>query len=188
MSKKFYADHEEVLHYTTAAGFHGIVSCKSLWASHNHFLNDTEEGVGFSRRILPVILRSEFQRYVAESEELSARVQAADHLGVNIFDHWLEKIVEGFVKAQDTAQDHYVTSFSTTKDEWMSQNGLLSQWRGYGLNGGYAIVFDAQGLAELLNTEREMYYEEGWAWGDIQYHMADFRTFKMSKSWSIFNA
>lgn len=174
MSKKFYADHEEVFHYTTAAGLHGIVSSKSLWASHNHFLNDTEEGVGFSRRILPVILRSEFQRYVAESEELSARAQAADHLGVNIFDHWLEKIVEGFVKAQDTAQDHYVTSFSTTKDEWMSQNGLLSQWRGYGLNGGYAIVFDAQGLAELLNTEREMYYEEGWAWGDVQYHMADF--------------
>jgi hypothetical protein len=121
-----------------------------------------------------VILRSEFQRYVAESEELSARAQAADHLGVDIFDHWLEKIVEGFVKAQDTAQDHYVTSFSTAKDEWMSQNGLLSQWRGYGLNGGYAIVFDAQGLAELLNTEREMYYEEGWAWGDVQYHMADF--------------
>ena len=174
MSKKFYADHEEVLHYTTAAGLHGIVSNKTLWASHTHFLNDTEEGVGFSKRILPMILRPEFKRYVGESEDLSARVQAADHLGVDLFDHWLEKIFEGFWKAQDTAQDHYVMSFSTTKDEWISQNGLLSQWRGYGLDGGYAIVFDAKGLAELLNTEREMYYDEGWAWGDVQYHMADF--------------
>jgi len=174
MSKKFYADHEEVFHYTTAAGLHGIASSKTLWASHIHFLNDKEEGVGFSKRILPMILRPEFKRYVAESEGLSARVQDADHLGVDLFDHWLEKIVEGFSKAQDTAQDHYLTSFSTTKDEWISQNGLLSQWRGYGLDGGYAIVFDAKGLAGLLNAEREMYYEEGWAWGDVQYHMEDF--------------
>jgi hypothetical protein len=130
MSRKFYADHEEVFDYTTAAGLRGIVRSKSLWASHTHFLNDTEEGVSFSKRILPMILKPEFQRYVAESEELSARVQATDHLGVNLFDHWLEKIVQGFQKAQDTAQDHYVTSFSTTKNQWISQNGLLSQWRG----------------------------------------------------------
>ena len=178
MSEKFYADHEEVLHYTTAAGLHGIVSTMTLWASHTHFVNDTEEGVGFSSRILPIILRPEFEKYVAESEELSARIQAADHLGVDLFDHWLKKIVEGFKKAQDTAQDHYVMSFSTAKDEWISKNGLLSQWRGYGLDGGYAIVFDAKGLAELLNTEREMYYEEGWAWGDVQYHMAEFASVK----------
>jgi len=174
MSKKFYTEHEEVFHYTTAAGLHGIASSKTLWACHIHSLNDKEEGVGFSRRILPMILRPEFKRYVVESEDLSARVQTADHLGVDLFDHWLEKIVEGFKKAQDTAQDHYITSFSTTKDEWISQNGLLSQWRGYGLDGGYAIVFDAKGLAGLLNTEREMYYEEGCVWGDVQYHMEDF--------------
>jgi hypothetical protein len=89
MSRKFYADHEEVFDYTTAAGLRGIVRSKSLWASHTHFLNDTEEGVSFSKRILPMILKPEFQRYVAESEELSARVQATDHLGVNLFDHWL---------------------------------------------------------------------------------------------------
>jgi hypothetical protein len=45
--------------------------------------------------------------------------------------------------------------------------------RGYGLDGGYAIVFDAKGLGNLLNTEREMYYEEGWALGDVQYNMAE---------------
>lgn len=173
MSKKFYADHEEVFHYTTAAGLYGIACSKTLWASHIHFLNDKEEGAGFSKRILPMILRPEFKKYVAESEDLSARVQAADHLGVDLFDHWLKKIVEGFKNAQDVAQDRYLTSFSTAKDDWISKNGLLSQWRGYGLDGGYAIVFDAKGLAGLLNAEREMYYEEGWAWGDVQYHMED---------------
>ena len=92
---------------------------------------------------------------------------------MNLFDHCLEKIVQGLQKVQGTAQDHYVTSFSTTKNEWISQHGLLSQWRGYGLDGGYAIVFDTKGLADLLNTEREMYYEEAWAWGDVQYNMAE---------------
>jgi hypothetical protein len=174
MSKKFYADHEEVFHYTTATGLRGIAHSKTLWASHSRFLNDTEEGVSFCKRILPMILRSEFRKYVAESEELSARVQAADHLGVNLFDYWLERNVQGLQKAQHMAQDHYVMSFSTTKDEWISQNGLLSQWRGYGLDGGYAIVFDAKELADLLNTERELYHEEGWAWGDVQYNMEEF--------------
>ena len=70
MSKKFYTDHEEVFHYTTAAGLHGIVSSKTLWASHTEFLNDTEEGVGFSRRILPMILRS-----VVKPEELTEIVK-----------------------------------------------------------------------------------------------------------------
>lgn len=173
MSKKFYAEHEEVFHYTTSSGLQGIVSSKTLWASHTHFLNDEEEGIGFFKRILPMILKPEFTKYVARSEDLSARVQAADRLGVDLFDHWLEKIIDAFRKAQERAQDRYVTSFSTTEDKWISQNGLLSQWRGYGLDGGYAIVFDAKELVELLNNEGEMYYEERWVWDDVQYYMAD---------------
>ena len=172
LSKKFHAHHEEVLHYTTAAGLHGIVSSKTLWASHSRFLNDTEEGVGFSTRILSEILRPAFKKHVEEAEDVAARVQAAEHLGVDLFEHWLAKIVKGFTDAQLTAQDNYNTAFCTTEDKWISQHGLLSQWRGYGLDGGYAIVFDTKALVKLLNVEREMYFEEGWAWGDVQYRMA----------------
>lgn len=154
MSKKFYADHKEVFHYTTAAGLYGIVSSKTLWASHIQFLNDTEEGVGFSRRVLPMILRS-----VVKPGKLT-------------------EIVELLEIAQTTAQDNYVTAFCATKDKWTAQNGLLSQWRGYGLDGGYAIVFNAKGLVDLLNTERKMYFEEEWAWGNVLYTPADLSSFQ----------
>ncbi len=33
-------------------------------------------------------------------------------------------------------------------------DGLLSQWRGYGKDGGYALVFDSQKLEEALKDEK----------------------------------
>ena len=86
MSKKFYSHHKEVVHHTTAAGLRGIVSSKTLWASHSGSLNDTEEGVGFSTRILSQILRPVLKRHVEEAEDVAARVQAAKHLGVDLFE------------------------------------------------------------------------------------------------------
>ena len=49
----------------------------------------------------------------------------------------------------------YITSFCTEnrEDKNVNENGLLSQWRAYGENGGYAIVFDKHGLDEMLKTE-----------------------------------
>ena len=72
MSKKFHAHDEEVLHYTTAAGLRGIVSSKTLWASHSRFLNDTEKGVSFSKRLLSKILSPIFKKHVENSEDVYA--------------------------------------------------------------------------------------------------------------------
>lgn len=173
MNEKFSADHEEVLHYTTETGLRGIVINKTLWASHTSFLNDSEELVGFFDRVLPAILRPELERQVDESKHLVTRVEKVSRSRMDLLDDWLRKIVDGFKEAQCRSQDYYVTSFCTTDEPLISQHGLLSQWRGYGVDGGYAVVFDAKGLEELLNTERDMYYEEAWFWGDVQYHMAD---------------
>lgn len=90
----------------------------------------------------------------------------------------LTEIVNLLEIAQTTAQDNYVTAFCTTKDKWIAQNGLLSQWRGYGLDGGYAIVFGFKGLVDILNTERKMYFEERWAWGNVLYTPVDLSSFQ----------
>jgi hypothetical protein len=47
--------------------------------------------------------------------------------------------------------------------------GLLSQWRGYGADGGFAIVFDTAGLEALWPQENEP--ERGMAifWGNVEY-------------------
>ena len=49
----------------------------------------------------------------------------------------------------------YVTSFCTADNDEVQQHGLLSQWRGYGQDGGYALVFDTSKLVSLMKQEHE---------------------------------
>jgi len=166
-------EHEEVIHYTSAPGLRGIVTGKTIWASHAFFLNDTEEVVGFFDRVLPILLKPEFERYWKEVEDLPSLAQAGVLSGEEAFNHYLKRIVDAFKEAELRAQDHYVASFCTTNDPWISEHGLLSQWRGYGLDGGYAIVFDSVGLESLLAEEHKLYDEERLMWADAQYRMSE---------------
>lgn len=45
--KTVYEEYSELMHYTTADGLMGIVTSKTLWATHARFLNDSEEVIGF---------------------------------------------------------------------------------------------------------------------------------------------
>jgi len=172
VNRKLQAD-QELVHYTGASGLQGILTSKTIWATHTSFLNDTEEVVGFFDRVLRMILEPVYQRYVAESDEIQQHIQDARRLGVDLFEEDLKKFVRGFKEAQVRATDHYVVSFCTTGNSWVSQHGLLSQWRGYGPDGGYAIVFDRERLGALLEREAKMYHEEGLFLGDVQYHLAE---------------
>jgi hypothetical protein len=160
------------MHYTSASGLYGIITSRTIWASHTSFLNDSEEVEGFFSRVLPAIRRPELKKYLAESQNIDASVLTADPLEINQFNHWLREIVKRFKDAEFRAQDHYVASFCTTKNKWISRNGLLSQWRGYGVNGGYAIVFDSAKLHTMLTAEAKIYYEERLLLADVQYDMA----------------
>lgn len=190
--KVIHEEYLELMHYTGAAGLCGIVTSKTLWASHIAFLNDSEEVLGFLDRRLPMILKPELERHVAESIELTTQVGTASQEGCDLLDQWWRKFREGFKKAQEETQDHYVTSFCTASDEWGAQNGLLSQWRGYGLDGGYAIVFDTERLKALLAKDASLYHdsEEALVFGGIQYDqgVGDFSFVCDNRFWSIFNA
>jgi hypothetical protein len=48
-----------------------------------------------------------------------------------------------------------LTSFCGVANSVISESGLLSQWRGYGIDGGYAIVFDTKALKALVAQEKE---------------------------------
>ena len=50
-------EHKELMHNTGAGGLHGIISNRTLWASHTLFMNDTEEILGLYSRVLPMILK-----------------------------------------------------------------------------------------------------------------------------------
>ena len=59
---------------------------------------------------------------------------------------------------------------SGPREQDVSKNGLLSQWRGYGVGGGYAIVFDPSGIEQLLNLENKMFQYQHMQWGDVHYY------------------
>jgi hypothetical protein len=54
----------------------------------------------------------------------------------------------------------FITSFCShpADQPYEKEHGLLSQWRGYGGDGGFCIVFDTVKLAKLLDQEFERHY------------------------------
>lgn len=162
--------HDELYHYTTAAGLSGILESKSLWATHAAFMNDEEEISGFYDRVFPEILRPVFIEYC---EGVKTFPKFQEHQGNAPFELYCE---EQFKKLIHTIRenalgfhDHYITSLSATTDAWEREHGLLSQWRAYGQDGGYALVLDTDQLDKIISEELTPYKEEKYLWADVQY-------------------
>jgi hypothetical protein len=60
----------------------------------------------------------------------------------------------------------FVTAFCSSSAHDTSQNGLLSQWRGYGFDGGYAVVFSTKELADRIELETARYSYQFFALGE----------------------
>jgi hypothetical protein len=76
----------------------------------------------------------------------------------------------------------YIASFCTPADEESARHGLLSQWRGYGADGGYAIQFDRYKLEQLI-VERNKKAPSSFIMRDVSYdkeshHNANLLAFK----------
>lgn len=110
-----------LFHYTTATGLTGIITSKALWATSIHHLNDESE-LQLALQLADLYLQETQQKAVGPRRELLDAI--ADHLKrvsqINIC----------------------VFSLSAARD-------LLSQWRAYCAEGGYAIGFNSARLAEI---------------------------------------
>jgi hypothetical protein len=94
----------ELFHYTSFAGFLGIVSSRTLWASSIHYLNDAKEfALGCSIAL----------------DELSSRISERTSREDDAFFLSLEERIQ-----QVRYINVFVASFSQVPDQ-------LSQWRGY---------------------------------------------------------
>lgn len=162
--------HDELYHYTTEAGLSGILESKSLRATHASFMNDEEEIIGFYDRILPKILYPIFRKYI---EDIKDRPEFQKLQGNTPFNRYLEERFAALIRILKEVvsgfHDHYIMSFSTTVNPRVRIHGLLSQWRAYGSDGGYAIVLDTGPLDKILNEEIVPYQEEIYLWTDVQY-------------------
>jgi hypothetical protein len=132
------SDGPDVLyHYTDAAGLLGIVQTGALWVTDAEYLNDAQE-LQFGRpELRDALMRAADNLCLKGAEDegpscsrATIMREAATHLASGGF--FLDK----------PAHAAYVACFCEDGD-------LLSQWRGYGPLGGFAIGFHRSSLAAL---------------------------------------
>jgi hypothetical protein len=116
----------ELFHYCGVDGFHGIITGRALWLSDVFTLNDASEML-YARAIVDEVLRSQ------DSPPA-----------------WLPRgmAVESEFLDQTSRWRMCVSCFCAESD-------LLSQWRGYGAQGGgFAIGFDVSRLSQHCKENR----------------------------------
>jgi len=179
----FPLSHSELHHYADFAGLEGIFKNQTLWASNYQQLNDTKETAILEVPLIEALTKR-FRPLVEAKQRTIPQVRkAVEECGGDlnkISADLASDLVKSFYDtvARGTAPlDYYVTCFCThAKDDYARENGLLSQWRGYGgPDGGFCIVFDSAALIPLLQKEFEAHY---WTvpprLAAVNYHTADF--------------
>jgi hypothetical protein len=150
--------YERVYHYTTWDGLVGILQTKTLWATHYKFLNDYSEIVLFKDKLISLILphvRQAYETLMKQSPRIEQEINRVGGLG-QVTQHDTEVFVNAQYEA--TGDEIYILSFcGEHKDPRINSNGLLSQWRGYGAGGGFALVFNTHKLEEMMDIETKKY-------------------------------
>lgn len=145
-------EYPRIYHNTNVLGLYGILKEESLWATHYKFLNDYTEIVLFKNKLISHLIpktKDYIQSLVPNYEH--AQKIISENGGIdNVVEYDVTTVVEEQYNAlfKVLGAEVYITSFcaASQEDEYLKNNGLLSQWRGYGDDGGYAIEFDTQKL------------------------------------------
>jgi hypothetical protein len=146
--------YSQLYHYTTWDGLLGILQNHCLWATHCKFLNDYSEIVLFRAKLIEFLLPHVHKEFIKLREECSNVDRLIEQNGGldSVVKHDTEAVVDLMYKV--TGDEIYVTSFcGTHANPFVNEHGLLSQWRGYGKDGGFVIVFNAQALEDILMDE-----------------------------------
>lgn len=150
--------YENLYHYTTWDGLLGIIKSQCLWATHYRFLNDFSEIILFRERLINLMLPHVRQKYnllIQNRPDVAQKIKQKGSLEQVILQE-TELYVDYNYKA--VGEEIYILSFcGEHKCQHVNRNGLLSQWRGYGTGGGFAIVLNTKKLEEMLITEMQTY-------------------------------
>jgi len=169
---------DKLYHYTGIHGLKGIIESQTLWATHYKYLNDAEEIMHF-RQQLPDILRPVFKViFSALTKEQQDRLEKRYSSIAKAVEEESKKCAMAIYKVAFSGNPPfavpYITSFCSVDetDKHVADHGLLSQWRGYGAQGGYAIIFDTAELKQLLKEEGEKWAYSTIFVGDVVYSSA----------------
>jgi hypothetical protein len=125
---------ELVYHYTTASGLLGIISTRKLWMTDIEFMNDAAE-LAYARPVVLDSLRARADEIAQPDEESADGMRAA-----------ALRNAAGELEQLPPTYHVYAVCFCQEGD-------LLSQWRAYGRDGGYAIGFRTERLLEVSGSQ-----------------------------------
>jgi len=164
----------KLFHYTTVDAFKSIYRSGSFWATHYQDLNDRSELQCFRRiatkhafPIMKKMCRNEIGNN-AQFSEFVRRVGGIE----NAVSQELEKLLDIFYAnmfGERGFPGPFISCFCAHKDKYSAENGLLSQWRGYGAGGGVAIVLDTLAVEKRMEQERSIFSHEISHIGDVIY-------------------
>lgn len=160
--------HPYLYHYTNAEGFKGIVRSNSIWATHFRDLNDSSEIFHLKTSLIEALstkLLGDLKAYRSagiDNRRLVERNGGVRVLSKRLAAGWIDALYKStFEKSEsDRAGFFGVSSFCSHAGdhEYERVNGLLSQWRAYGRDGGYCLIFDTAEMIRLLEFEKAKYF------------------------------
>ena len=138
---------DSLFHYTTANGLIGIFDSREIWGTAYYCANDESE-LAAGKGVLAPLFQSTTYKLIEANDP---RVLIFDGRGVDIMeyaDHF-EGQIAGMALSSLCA---YISCFCkpTSKEDF--HHGLLSQWRGYGSDGGYALHFSRKKLLAAIES------------------------------------
>lgn len=148
---------DALFHYTTANGLIGIFESGEIWGTAYYCTNDEQE-LAAGKDVLRPLFQAETYRL---AEEGDSRITTFRHRGVDTYeyaDHF-EQLITSLALSSLCA---YITCFCKPSSKEDFHHGLLSQWRGYGPDGGYALHFSRKKLLaaiERTNKANDLNYD-----------------------------
>ena len=162
--------YKKLYHYTTWDGLQGIIANQTLWATNYKFLNDYSELVLFKDKLVSLIQPHAlygFKKLISHQPKAMQKIRRKGGLQ-KVVQHDVEVLVEAQYDA--LGDEIYILSLCGQPEKVeIANNGLLSQWRGYGSGGGAAIVFDTKKLEEILAIEAQRFEYSAVIIADIIY-------------------
>lgn len=164
--------YDELWHYTSAVGLHGIISTSTVWASSASFLNDSTEVKHFFDVRLVEIAMPVARAIADQKDQDSTAVKEIEEAGgmEQIVIREVDALVASLRNATLKFNDPFIFSMSAPMNQCSRESGLLSQWRGYGTDGGFAIVFESSLLGQQIKAEAKSHAYQHMGWGDVFYH------------------
>lgn len=168
----------DLWHYTTAEGLKGILSDQTLWATDYRYLNDESE-ITYSKTIIHKMMLPKVIDKIKQICDVNSDAKKIAELyggvrkiaGIEI-DETIDILFNAMLNRPGSPQQiPFVLSFCKVpeNDNFKQNNGLLSQWRGYGKDGGYAIIFNTNELIRDFEKETDSFDYGPTADGSVVY-------------------